>query len=312
MDDLRRQSEQTRNGMSQTIEEIQSRLTPSHLVGQAVDAAKSAAQDVAQHAASGAAEHVVGAAQSATHATVEALTQLLNTLRNSPAFMAALPGLIAALLNSGRSAVEGAEQGVQHGVERAGEQARNASTATMEAASALWESMRQNPALMGALVSGITWLLAQGTTAMTKASEARQKAADVAGQAGETAGALTEQARETAGALGVQAPQHVREQTQRAAGWLQRAVEQNPLLVALAAVAIGAVIGLSGKPTQLEQQVMGPARDRMLEQAQTLAKAAAKGLATTAVATAATAMVAHAASNATSQTAPQQPEKDIE
>ena len=294
-DALRAQIEQTRDGMSQTIDEIQSRLTPSHLVGQAVDAAKSAAQD----AASGAAQNVAGAAQTATNTTVEALTQLLNTLRNSPAFMAALPGLITALLNSGRAAVTGAEQDVAH----AGEQARNASTATMEAATALWESIRSNPALMGALVSGMTWLLAQGTNAMTRVGQAREKAADVAGQAGETAGALADQARETAGDLGAQAQQQVREQTERAAGWLQRAVEQNPLAVALAAVAIGAVIGLSSKPTQLEHQMMGPARDRMLEQAQKLAK----GLATTAAATAATAMVAHAVSNATSQAAPQQP-----
>jgi ElaB/YqjD/DUF883 family membrane-anchored ribosome-binding protein len=286
-DGIRAQIEQTRDGMSQTIDEIQSRLTPSHLVGQAVDTVKSAAQD----AASGAAEHVAGAAQTATNATVEALTQLLNTLRNSPAFMAALPGLIAALLNSGRAAVAGAEQGVQQGVERAGEQARNASTATMEATSALWESIRQNPALMGALVSGLTWILAQGTNAMAKASEARQKAADVAGQA-----------RETTEELGAQAQQ----QAQRAAGWLQRAVEQNPLVVALVAVAIGAAIGLSSKPTQLEHQVMGPTRDRMLEQAQNLAKE----LATTAAATAATAMVAHAASNATSQTAPRSTEDE--
>ena len=107
-DAMRAQIEQARDGMSQTIDEIQSRLTPGHLVGQAVGAAKSAAQD----AASGAAEHVAGAAQTATNATVEALTQLLNTLRNSPQFMAALPGLIAALLNSGRTAVEGAEKGV--------------------------------------------------------------------------------------------------------------------------------------------------------------------------------------------------------
>jgi hypothetical protein len=83
-----------------------------------------------------------------------------------------------------------------------------------------------------------------------------------------------------------------------------RTVEQNPLLVALVAVAIGAAIGLSTKPSQLEQQVIGPTRDRMLEQAQQLAKDAAKVLTTTAAATAATAMVAHAASNATSQTAP--------
>ncbi len=81
-------------------------------------------------------------------------------------------------------------------------------------------------------------------------------------------------------------------------------MEQNPLVVALAAVAIGAVIGLSSKPTQLEQQVMGPTRDRMLEQAQTLAKDAAQGLATTAAATAATALVAHTASNSASQAIP--------
>jgi hypothetical protein len=280
-DEARAQIEQTRDGMSQTIDEIQARLTPSHLVGQAVDAAKSASQDA-----------VSGAAQTATNATVEALTQMLNTLRNSPAFMAALPGLIAALLNSGRAAVEGAEQGVEH----VGEQARNA---TMEAASTLWDSIRQNPALMGALVSGLTWLLAQGTNAMAKASEARQKAEDVAGQTGETSGVLADQAREAAGELGAQAQQQV----QRAAGWLQRAVEQSPLVVALVAVAIGAAIGMSSKPTQLEHQVMGPVRDRMLEQAQRLAK----GLATTAAATAATAMVAHATTNTSSQAAPQQP-----
>jgi hypothetical protein len=126
---------------------------------------------------------------------------------------------------------------------------------------------------------------------MTRVSEARQKASDVADQAGEAAGELGAQAQQ---------------QAQRAAGWLQRTVEQNPLLVALAAVAIGAMIGLSSKPTQLEQQVMGPTRDRMLEQAQNLAK----GLATTAAATAATAMVAHAASNATSQTAPRSTEDE--
>jgi hypothetical protein len=59
-------------------------------------------------------------------------------------------------------------------------------------------------------------------------------------------------------------------------------------MVALVAVAIGAAVGLSGKPTPLERQVMQPARDldRMLEQAQTLAK----GLATTVAATAATAI----------------------
>jgi hypothetical protein len=278
-EEIRTQIEKMRGDMSATIDGIQGRPQPSDLVGQAVTPAMSAAQD----ATSGAMDTVVETVHTATNATVDTLTQLLNVLRSSPALMAALPGLIATLLASGRSTAARAEETVEQTVERAGNVA-------MDAAMALWEAIGQNPALKGALVSGVTWALAQGTNMMARAGQMQQKAGDLTGyateQASETASDLAGRARETAGQVGAQSQQ----QAQRAATWLQHTVEQDPLVVALAAVVIGAAIGLSSEPSQLEHRVMGPARDRLLEQAQTMAK----GLAGIAV----TNMVTHAVTQA--------------
>ncbi len=250
------QIEQMRGDMSATIGEIPAHRQLSDLAELAVNPATSAAQD----ATSGAVDTVAETAHTATNTMVDAVTHLLDMLRSSPALMAALPGLIATLLASGRSTAARAEETV----EQAGEQTR---TVAIDAAMALWKSIQQNPALKGALVSGATWALAQGTNAIATAGQARQGLKDAADQASETVTGLAGQGRETAGHLGAQAQQ----EAQRAAGWLQHMVEQNPLVVALAVVVIGAAIGLSSEPTQLEHRVMGPTRDRLLEQVQTMA-----------------------------------------
>jgi hypothetical protein len=259
--EIRTQIEQMRGDRSATIDGIQGGLQPSDLVGQAVTPATSAAHD----ATSGTVDSIVETAHTATGATVDTLTHLLNVLRSSPALMAALPDLIATLLASGRSTAARAEQMVEQTVEQAGEQTRTV-------AMALWESIRQNAALRDALVSGATWALAQGTNVMAKAGQMQQKAGDLTGyaaeQASETASDLAGRVRETAGQVGAQSQQ----QAQRAATWLQHTVEQDPLVVALAAVVIGAAIGLSSEPTKLEHRLMGGARDHLLEQAQALAK----------------------------------------
>jgi uncharacterized protein Yka (UPF0111/DUF47 family) len=48
-------------------------------------------------------------------------------------------------------------------------------------------------------------------------------------------------------------------------------VETNPLGLGLAALAIGAAIGLALPPTRRESQVLGPWRDQVVEKAQTVA-----------------------------------------
>ena len=61
-------------------------------------------------------------------------------------------------------------------------------------------------------------------------------------------------------------------QAQRARSWLEQTWEDNPLLVAGAALAAGALIGLSAPETQMENQLMGDARDSLVEKAQGVAE----------------------------------------
>ena len=201
-EEIRTQIEQMCGDMSATIGEIPARLQPSGMVGQAVNSATSAVQD----ASSGAVDTVVETVYSATNTTVDALTHLLDMLRGSPALMAALPGLIATLLASGRSTAARAEETV----EQAGEKTR---TVAIDAAMALWKAIQQNPALKGALVSGATWALAQGTNAIATAGQARQGLKDAADQASETVTGLAGQGRETAAIL-------AHRPNRRPSGWL--------------------------------------------------------------------------------------------
>lgn len=55
---------------------------------------------------------------------------------------------------------------------------------------------------------------------------------------------------------------------QRAQGAFQQALDANPLAVGVAAVAIGAAIGLSIPETDKENQLLGETRDEVMQQAQ--------------------------------------------
>ena len=61
-------------------------------------------------------------------------------------------------------------------------------------------------------------------------------------------------------------------QAQRARGWLEQTWDDNPLLVAGAVVGAGVIIGLSLPETQMENQLMGDARDNLVEKAQGVAE----------------------------------------
>ncbi len=76
-------------------------------------------------------------------------------------------------------------------------------------------------------------------------------------RAGEAAG----QAREKAGQLSGQA----QEQAQRAKGDFQQMLQENPLAVGALAAGLGAAVGFSVPETEKENQVMGEARDNLVE-----------------------------------------------
>lgn len=102
----------------------------------------------------------------------------------------------------------------------------------------------------------------------------------------ETVNEVKSNIQETAGEVREQV-QHVKEQAQqrvdklseqaqyqayRAKQSFRQMMDENPLAVGAAALAIGATIGLLIPATQRENQLMGEARDRLVEKAQTAAK----------------------------------------
>jgi hypothetical protein len=107
----------------------------------------------------------------------------------------------------------------------------------------------------------------QGAVAQV-ANQAQETVGQVANQAQQTVGQLTSQAQETVGQFTNQAQY----QALRARyGWEQM-VRDNPLVVGLAAAALGALAGLPVPQTTQENRLMGRARDTLMERAQEAAQ----------------------------------------
>jgi len=102
------------------------------------------------------------------------------------------------------------------------------------------------------------------------ATQAQDKAGDLAGRTKDEASQLGSRTRERAGRLGSQA----RYQAGRAGSGFQRMLHENPLTVGTLAVGAGAAIGLAIPETSKEHEVMGEARDTVVEKAQEKAQEA--------------------------------------
>ncbi len=102
------------------------------------------------------------------------------------------------------------------------------------------------------------------------ATQAQDKAGQVATQAQDKAGQVASQAQDRASRLGDKA----RYQARRASGGFQRMLQENPLTVGALAVGTGAAVGLVIPQTSQEHQVMGEARDTLVEKAQEKAEEA--------------------------------------
>ena len=100
------------------------------------------------------------------------------------------------------------------------------------------------------------------------AAGARDAAADVAGHARDAAGEYAQSARSAARRASTRVVSAASSATTTADEW----VHQNPLAAGAIALAVGAAIGLSIPRTEIEDNAMGPARDRAVEKASRLAK----------------------------------------
>jgi ElaB/YqjD/DUF883 family membrane-anchored ribosome-binding protein len=195
------------------------------------------------------------------------------------------------LKEEAKTAIKDAAHGA---VSNVGEQARRTG-------SRLVEVIRENPLPVIAVGAGVTWLLTQrsrsdfsgdrmaryaytgperrqgdgwqsGTGIKGRVgsavSEAKDSVSEAASGVADRAGELKDRAGEKIGQLGGQA----RVQTRRIKTNLQHQAEENPLAVAIGAAVVGLALGLLLPGTQREDELMGPARDKLVDRAEQTAE----------------------------------------
>jgi ElaB/YqjD/DUF883 family membrane-anchored ribosome-binding protein len=188
------------------------------------------------------------------------------------------------LKEEAKTAIKGAAQGA---VSNVGEQARRTG-------SRLVEVIRENPLPVIAVGAGVTWLLTQrsrsdisgdrmaryaytgperrqgqnwqsGTGIKSKVGDAvsgvKETVGEAAGGVTEKATEWKERAGERIGDLGGRA----RMQTRRIKTNLEHQAEENPLALAIGAAVVGLAVGLLLPGTERENELMGSARDQLVD-----------------------------------------------
>ena len=226
--------ERTRADMSETVDAIQDRLSPENLKEQAKDRVKEATVGRAQEAGSG----------------------IVGTIRQNPV-PAALTGIgLGWLLMSARKQSAGQEARLyRRPYSSSGYPPPYDATQDYPPR---YEETESSGASPGQALGRARDRVGETTT------QAQQRAGQVASQAQDKAGQVVSQAQERASRLGNQA----RYQAQRASGGFQRALRENPLTVGALAAGLGAAVGLAIPATEKEHEVMGEARDTLVEKAQ--------------------------------------------
>jgi ElaB/YqjD/DUF883 family membrane-anchored ribosome-binding protein len=241
-DVIRKDLVQTRARIGGTLSELESRLQPTHLAGQALGAA------------AGSADQMVSGAKNASAA-------VMDRIRSNPLSLALLEVGLDWILLQMRRAGAGAEQVQDQAGQMAGDtrdrvgdllqQARSGAT---EARTTVMDLLQQSPVLLALLGLSLSWLLSQGLGALERVS-----------QTGERAEAVAEQARAQMQQLGADAQQRAA----RAEGWLIDTLRDNPLAIIAIGLAVGALLGVTLPATEQERKLYDSARDQLSRQAET-------------------------------------------
>jgi hypothetical protein len=164
-----------------------------------------------------------------------------------------------------------AKEVVSGAAETAGQVVNSTSSKATGAGSSMLETIQNNPIPAAMVGAGIVWLIQSRSAASDSSgpyspassspldamSGARDSAASVVSQAGEQVGALGDRAQSQAG---------------QARGQVQRVWKDTPLAVGALALGLGVAAGLAAPGTRQENQLMGEARDRLLDSAQSVAQ----------------------------------------
>ncbi len=246
-EEIRDQIEETRSDMSETIDEIQARLSPENLVEQAKGTVRDATIGKAEQVVSDATDTAKGAGMG-----------LMETIKQNP-IPAALAGIGIAWLWRNRQSAPPQQRYQMQRSRYAG---------------------RAMPYYEGDYVPaayGRTGGQARQGADMT--GQVQERVSDTASQVQSTVGGAASQVQDKAAQMTDQVQQQVGEWTDQAQqqmyearDWFQQTLDDNPLLLGALALGAGLAVGLAVPETQTEQQMMGQARDQLMETAQTKAQ----------------------------------------
>ena len=221
-EDIEREIEQTRNRMSQNIDELGDRLRPESLKQEAKDAIR----DVAQNAVTNVGEQARRTG-----------SRLVDVIRENPLPVIAVGAGVTWLLTQRSSSnVSGHRM------------ARYAYTGPERRQGEGRQGIRGR---VGGAISGV-----------------KEKVSDAASGIADRASELASGTQERVGDIGGEA----RRQTRRVKTNLEHAAEENPLMVAIGATILGLALGLLLPGTERENELMGPARDQLMDRAERTAE----------------------------------------
>jgi gas vesicle protein len=284
--------ERTRADMTSTIDAIQDRLDPEVLSEQAKDTAhdvtdyaireaKEAAREITDHAvvqARAAVQDITGQARAAlreaTIGKVETMARtasdtaggwresVMDTIKANP-MPAALVGLGLGWMLLNRPSSPSSNRAYRrYGYAPTGYGSDMSGYAGYYAGGYSQTSERPGSGSVTEEAQQTIGRMADRTqqTASQVVDQAQSTAGQVAGQVQDTAGQVVDQVQETGG----QVVEQVQQQASRAQSFLQRQLEENPLLVGAVAVAIGGVLAGTMPSTSREDQMLGQTRDRLV------------------------------------------------
>jgi hypothetical protein len=257
--EIRAGIEQTRSEMTETIDAIQERLSPQHL--------KEQVKGQVRDATIGKAEEIM---RNAGDTINEARYGVMETIRQNPipAAMVGI-GLGWLFMNRRSGSARGYERYYERGEYRGAQPYYGGQRDYAGARYMYGAAQPDDDSGMierGQRAVGHTLHRAQ-ETAGDVVSRAQETVGDVASQAQETVSGMASQAQESAGYIAHQAQY----QAQRLEDRFERTLYENPLAVGAVAVALGTAVGFALPQTQRENELLGEARDNLVDRAQSLA-----------------------------------------
>jgi ElaB/YqjD/DUF883 family membrane-anchored ribosome-binding protein len=250
---LTEEIDQTRDGLTETIQAIGDKLEPGNLAREATDTVVATTR--------GKVDQMTYGAQETFRDVTTNPGSIVDTIKANPvpAGMVGL-GLAMLFMNRGqhgedrrfRSSPAGYRgyQSFDYGSSLPGDHGYRRQSS--------WEPQAWDQRAGGSPVDRL------GQTVSGAAESAGETVSDAADQAGRRVGELADTVGQTAGDLPDQAGYYVQQGTSQ----VRRFIDENPLGAGVIAVAAGAALGMLLPSTQLERETIGPARDQLVDQAE--------------------------------------------